>query len=132
MTTPVQDPGYARGPTPVHTTAIQPYTQPAPVAGAPLSFVDLDVDEAMIQQRVILDSGAYTRPPLLHPLGNGRALLITEVVPPTRPRNLPLSPTGDRDGSHSGGPTCSPVVRSWGSPPASLFSWSGLSVWSPW
>ncbi|MDQ3760990.1 MAG: hypothetical protein M3460_04625 [Actinomycetota bacterium] len=87
MTTPVQDPGAFRGPTPVSTTALQAYTQPGPVAGSPLSLLDLDVDEAIVRQRAILDSGAYTRPPLLHPLGNGRALLITEVLsaghPPT-------------------------------------------------
>lgn len=57
---------------------IEHYTPPArPFIGP------LDVHDAIEQQSRILTSGAYTTPPQLYPLDDGRVLLVTEVKPAT-------------------------------------------------
>lgn len=70
------DPG--RVPPIVPGGVIEPYTPPEPFFIGPL-------DEAIARQTAILRAGAYTTPPQLHPLDNGRVLLVTEVIPGQHP-----------------------------------------------
>lgn len=55
---------------------LAPYAEPDPEP-----FFVGPLEEAIRKQNAILAAGTYTRPPQLHPLDNGRVLLITEVTP---------------------------------------------------
>lgn len=78
MTTPNEGHAVARGLPPITTTpgtALAPYP-----ADDPPYFLG-PLEEAIARQNAILAAGTYTRPPQLHPLGDGRVLLVTEVTP---------------------------------------------------